>query len=87
MTDAKNKMKQICIQGFQANFEQVLDYVLLSGKPIKIMKDTENAIFVSDEVWCGMTEALHLLSIPGMRDSIRSSMCKSIAHTTTGLDW
>ena len=80
-------MKQICIQDFQANFEQVLDDVLLSGEPIKIMKDTENAIFVSDEVWRGMTETLHLLSIPGMRDSIRSGMCKSIAHTMTGLDW
>ena len=87
MTDARNKIKQICIQGFQANFEQVLDHVLLSAEPIKIMRDTENAIFGSDDVWRGMTETLHLLSIPGMRDSIRSGMCKFIAHTTTGLDW
>ena len=87
MTDAKHDMNQLKLKVVEADFEQVLDDVLESGQPIKIMKDTGNAILVSDEVWRGMTETLNLLSIPGMRESISSGMRAPIADTTTGLDW
>ena len=36
----------------EANFEQVLDDVLLRGE----VKDPGNAILVSDEVWRGITK-------------------------------
>ena len=71
----------------QENFEQIFEDVLLSGGPIKIEKDTGNAILVSEEVWRGLTETLSLMAIPGMRDSIRSGMRQPIADTATGLDW
>ena len=51
------------------------------------MKDTGNAILASEEVWRGMTETLSLLSIPGLRESIRSCMRENIADTATELDW
>ena len=87
MTYAKDKMKQICIQDVQANFEQVLDDVLRSGEPVKILKEMGNAILVSEEIWRGITETLNLMSIPGVRGSIRSGMREPIAETATGLDW
>ena len=87
MTDAWHEMKQLKLEGLEANFEQVLDYVLVSGGPIKIVKDTGNAILVSEEVWRGLNETLSLMAIPGMRDSIRSGMRQPIADAATGLDW
>ena len=87
MTYAKDKMKQICIQDVQANFEQVLDDVLGSGEPVKILKDPGNSILVSKEIWREMTETLSLVSIPDMRESIRSGMPEHIADTTTDLEW
>ena len=87
MTDAWHEMKQLKLEDVEANFEQVLDDVLVSGGPIKIVKDTGNAILVSEEVWRGLTETLSLIVIPGIRDSIRSGMRQPIADTATGLDW
>ena len=74
MTDVKHHMKRIQLKDVQENFEQVLDDVLVSGGPIKIVKDTGNAILVSEEVWRGMTETLNLVSIAGVREAIRSGM-------------
>ena len=87
MTDAWHEIKQLKLEDVEANFEQVLDDVLVSGCPIKIVKEAGNAILVSEEVWRGLTETLSLMAIPGMRDSIRSGMRQSIADTATGLDW
>ena len=87
MTDAWHEIKQLKLEDVEANFEQVLDDVLVSGCPIKIVKEAGNAILVSEEVWRGLTETLSLMAIPGMRDSIRSGMRQPIADTATGLDW
>ena len=87
MTDATYDMKQVQMKNAQENFEQIFEDVLLSGGPIKIEKDTGNAILVSEEVLRGLTETLSLMAIPGMRESICSGMRKPIADTATGLDW
>ena len=87
MTDVKHHMKRIQLKDVQENCEQVLDDVLVSGGPIKIVKDTGNAILVYEEIWLGMIETLNLMSMPGMRESILSGMREPITHTTTALDW
>ena len=87
MTDALRNMKQVQLKDVQENFEQIFEDLLVSGEPVEILKETGNAILVSEEIWRGMTETLNLVSIPGMRESIRSGMREPIANTTTGLDW
>ena len=87
MTDAKHSMKQVQLKDVQENFEQIIEDVLMSGEPVKILKEMGNAILVSEEIWRGMTETLNLMSIPGVRGSIRSGMREPIAETATGLDW
>ena len=80
-------MKQIQLKDAQENFEQIFEDVLVSGEPVEILKETGNAILVSEEVWRGMTETLNLMSVPGMRESIRTGMREPIADTKTGLGW
>ena len=87
MTDAGHEMKQLKLENVELNFEQILDDVLVSGGPIKIVKDTGNAILVSEEIWLGMRETLNLVSMPGMRESLLSGMREPITQTTTALDW
>ena len=87
MTELAHNMKRINLKDAKANFGQVFEGVLLRGEPVQIMKDTGNAILASEEVWRGMTETLSLLSIPGLRESIRSCMRENIADTATELDW
>ena len=62
MSDARNKMKQVQMRDMQENFEQIFEDVLMSGGPVKILRDTGNAILVSEEIWCGVTETLSLVS-------------------------
>jgi len=71
----------------QESFEQIFADVLVSGEPVKILKDTGNAILVSEEIWRGMIETLNLVLMPGMRESILSGMSEPITQTTTALDW
>ncbi len=87
MADINHNMKQLDLEDVQDNFEQIFDDVFLSGEPVKITRDRSNAVLVSEEIWCGMTETLNLLSIPGMRESVRSGMRDPIVDTTTDLDW
>ena len=87
MTDARDSIKQIQLEDVQENFEQIFEDVLVSGGPVKILRDTGNTILVSEEVWRGMTATMNLMSSPGMRESIRSGMREPITDITTGLDW
>ena len=87
MTDALRNMKQVQLKDVQENFEQIFEGVLVSGGPIEILKDTGNAILISEEVWRGIIETLNLLFIPGMRETVRSGMREPIAGTATELDW
>jgi antitoxin YefM len=87
MTYVKHHMKQVQLKDVQENFEQIFDDVLVSGGPVKIVKDTGNAILVSEEIWLGVIETLNLVSMPGMRESIRSGMREPITQTTTAFDW
>ena len=87
MTDVRDSIKQVQLEDVQENFKQLFEDVLVSGEPTRILKDTGNAILVSEEVWRGLAETLNLVSIPGMRDSIRAGMREPIADSAEGLDW
>lgn len=80
-------MKKIQLKDVQENFEQIFEDVLVSSEPVEILKETGNAILVSEEVWCGMTETLNLMSVPAMRESIRTGMRVPITDTKSALDW
>ena len=67
-------IRRISTKEAEANFEQVVNEVLTSGAPVSIKSGAGSAVLVSEKVWRGMTETLNLLSIPGMRGSIRSGM-------------
>ena len=80
-------MKQVHLKDVQETFEQIFEDVLVSGEPAKILKETGNAILVSEEIYRGMIETLNLVSIPGVRETVRSGVREPIANTKTGLDW
>ena len=71
----------------QENFEQLFENVMVSGEPVEILKETGNAILVSEEIWRGMIETLNLVSISGVRETIRAGMREPIANSKTSLDW
>jgi antitoxin YefM len=57
---------------------QLLDEVAMSHEPVQITGRRGNAVLVSEEDWRSVQETLYLLSIPGMRESIREGLATPI---------
>ncbi len=65
----------------------LIDEAAESHKPIVIKGKRSNAVLVSEDDWNAITETLYLLSIPGMRESIREGMAQSLSECSKELDW
>ncbi len=61
--------------------------VSLSHEPIEILDETGAAVLVGEEDWRSIQETLHLLSIPGMRESIREGMETSADECSQEPGW
>ncbi len=66
---------------------QLLDEAADSHEPIQITGKRSNAVLISEEDWRSIQETLHLVSIPGMRDSIRKGMAELLSKSSTKPGW
>ncbi|MEW6264641.1 MAG: type II toxin-antitoxin system Phd/YefM family antitoxin [Thermodesulfobacteriota bacterium] len=57
---------------------RLIDQAASSHQPILITGKRANAVLLSEEDWRAVQETLYLLSIPGMRESIRASLATSL---------
>lgn len=71
----------------RANLYRLMDQTAESHRPILISGKRSNAVLVSEEDWNSIQETLYLLSIPGMRESIKEGMAEPIDACATELDW
>ena len=58
----------------RASLYGLLDEDATSHEPILITGKRSNGVLVSEEDWRSIQESLYLLSIPGMRESIRKGL-------------
>jgi antitoxin YefM len=65
----------------------LLDDVAASHEPIEITGPRTNAVLVSEDDWRAVQETLHLLSLPGMRESILEGMKTPVSELNPKLDW
>lgn len=66
---------------------KLIDETSESHKPIVITGKRNNAVLVAEEDWNSINETLFLLSIPGMRESIREGMQSDLEECDQELDW
>jgi len=66
---------------------KLIDEASESHQPIVITGKRANAVLVSEEDWNAISETLHLMSIPGMSDSIKEGLSESISNCSEELDW
>jgi antitoxin YefM len=66
---------------------KLLDDVAASHEPIEITGKRANAVLVSEDDWRAVQETLHLLSIPGMRESILEGIATPVGDLAEKLDW
>lgn len=66
---------------------RLIDEAASNHEPITITGKRGNAVLVSEEDWRAIQETLFLLSIPGMRGSIREGLETPIEDCAEQLDW
>ena len=71
----------------RARLYTLIDEVAASHDPLLITGKRGNAVLLSEADWNAIQETLHLLSLPGMRESIREGMDTPADECDKELDW
>jgi len=66
---------------------RLLDEVTVTSEPVQITGKRGNAVLLSEADWRALQETVYLLSMPGMRDSIREGLETRIEDCAEELDW
>ena len=66
---------------------KLLDEIAESHEPVLITGKRANAVLISENDWRSIQETLYLLSIPGMRESVREGLNTSVEECSDRLDW
>jgi prevent-host-death family protein len=66
---------------------RLLDEIAAENEPVQITGKRANAVLVSEDDWRALQETVHLLSIPGMGESIREGMAARLEDSVEHLDW
>lgn len=80
-------MRTLTASEARANLYRLMDQAAESHQPIVIAGKRTNAVLVSAEDWEAIQETLFLLSIPGMRESIKEGMAEPLESGSKELDW
>jgi antitoxin YefM len=71
----------------RANLYRLMDQTAESHEPILIAGKRNDAVLVSAEDWQAIQETLHLLAVPGMRESIKAGLAEPVDACAPELDW
>lgn len=80
-------MQNLTASAARANLYRLMDQTAASHEPVTIQGKSSSAVLVSAEDWQAIQETLYLLSVPGMRESIKEGMQQSVDTCATELDW
>jgi len=74
-TDARSKLYSL------------IDQTTDTHQPITITSKNGNAVLIAEDDWNAISETLHLLSAPGMRESIQAGLKEDLTESRKELDW
>ena len=80
-------MTTLSVTEARANLYKLIDDTSLNHEPVIITGKRGNAVLLAEDDWNAINETLHLLSVPGMRETILAGMQESIGGAATELDW
>ena len=71
----------------KATLDTLIENAATSHQPVVITGERHNAVLVSQDDWSSIQETLFLLSIPGLRESIREGIATPIDDCEKELVW
>ncbi len=80
-------MQTLSASQARANLYRLMDQTAESHQPIAISGKRSSAVLVAAEDWQAIQETLFLLSVPGLRASIKAGMAEPLDESSEALDW
>ncbi len=80
-------MRTVTEEQAQRDLMQLLEQTGASHEPVQINGKHTSAILIAEEDWRSIEETLYLLSMPGMRGSIREGMQTPLEQCASELPW
>lgn len=74
-------MKTTTVTKARSQFDKLLDETAKSHEPVQITGKRSSGILVSEGDWRAIQETMHMLSIPGLRESIRTGLDTPLDET------
>jgi antitoxin YefM len=71
----------------RTNLYRLIDQTAQSHQPVLISGKKSSAVLLSAEDWDAIQETLHLLAVPGMRESIKAGMAEPLQDSAKALPW
>ena len=80
-------MSILTVSEARVNLYRLIDQTAATHTPVVISGKRNNAVLVSEEDWSAIQETLFLLSVPGMRVSIREGLTTPTDECDKVLVW
>ena len=80
-------MTTLSLSKARAGLYKLVDGISKTHDQVQIVGRRANAVLVSEEDWKSIQETLYLLSIPGMRESLRKGVKTPFKKLSRKLDW
>lgn len=71
----------------RSNLYRLIEQVSDSHDPVFITGKQHNAVLIAEDDWVAIQETLYLLSVPGMRESIKTGLSASIDECDDEIQW
>jgi len=80
-------MTTLSVSEARSSLYRLIDETAMSHQPVVITGKRHSAVLVSAEDWTSIQETVYLLSIPGMRESIREGLATPVDECSKDLAW
>lgn len=80
-------MPTLTVTEARSKLYKLLDDVAESHEPILITGKRTNAVLISEADWRAIEETMHLLSVPGMRESIIAGLNTPVEELSDEAPW
>jgi len=80
-------MQTLTASEARANLYRLIDEAEASHQPIIISGKRNSAVLLSAEDWSAIQETLYLLSVPGVRESIKAGMAEPLTTSAKEIKW
>ena len=84
---AQRQVATLTVADAKAGLSNLIDQAAESHEPLLISGKRNTAVLLAEDDWRAIQETLFLLSVPGVRESIRKGMDTEVTDCSEEVDW